>query len=61
MQLGSGTVSVMPGVTYLGQAVPWGWGAEFIPTVRIGRNSNGYRLATATSQVCGALGSWLLP
>ena len=44
MQLGSGTVSLMPGFTYLGQAKPWGWGAEFIPTVRIGRNRNGYRL-----------------
>ena len=44
MQLGSGTVSVMPGFTYLGQSVPWGWGAEFIPTLRIGRNKNGYRL-----------------
>ena len=44
MQLGSGTFSVMPGFTYLGQAVPWGWGAEFIPTLRIGTNSVGYRL-----------------
>lgn len=44
MQLGSGTFSVMPGFTYLGQEVPWGWGAEFIPTLRIGRNSIGYRL-----------------
>lgn len=44
MQLGSGTVSLIPGFTYLGQAVPWGWGVEFIPTLRIGTNSNGYRL-----------------
>ena len=44
MQQGSGTVSLIPGFTYLGQALPWGWGAEFIPTLRVGRNSNGYRL-----------------
>jgi hypothetical protein len=44
MQLGSGTFSLMPGFTYLGQAVPWGWGVEFVPTLRIGTNSNGYRL-----------------
>lgn len=44
MQLGSGTYSLIPGFTYLGQAKPWGWGAEFIPTLRVGRNSNGYRL-----------------
>lgn len=41
MQLGSGTVSLIPGFTYIGQALPWGWGAEFIPTLRLGRNSNG--------------------
>ncbi len=44
MQLGSGTFSLKPGITYLGQAVPWGWGAEFMPTIRVGRNSVGYRL-----------------
>ncbi len=44
MQLGSGTVSLMPGFTYLGQEAPWGWGAEFIPTLRLGRNNKGYRL-----------------
>jgi hypothetical protein len=44
MQIGSGTFSVIPGVTYLGQAVPWGWGAEIMPTIRLGRNKNGYRL-----------------
>ena len=44
MQLGSGTYSLIPGFTYLGQALPWGWGAEFIPTLRVGTNSNGYRL-----------------
>jgi hypothetical protein len=44
MQLGAGTVSASPGLTYLGQSAPWGWGAQFVPTVRFGRNSNGYRL-----------------
>ena len=44
MQLGSGTFALIPGLAYLGQKVPWGWGAEFIPTLQIGRNSNGYRL-----------------
>lgn len=44
MQLGAGTVAFSPGVTYLGQLVPWGWGAEFIPTLRGGTNRNGYRL-----------------
>lgn len=44
MQLGAGTVALIPGLTYLGQTAPWGWGAEFIPTLRFGRNNIGYRL-----------------
>ena len=44
MQTGSGTFSVLPGFTYLGQATPWSWGGEFNSTVRVGRNEHGYRL-----------------
>lgn len=45
MQLGSGTFSLVPGVTYLGRSDDgWGWGAEFIPTIRVGTNDNDYRL-----------------
>ena len=44
MQIGSGTFSLLPGVTYLGQVLPWGWAADFGSTVRLGLNDNGYRL-----------------
>ena len=44
MQLGSGTVDLMPGLTYLGQGERMAWGAEFIPTIPVGQNSNDYRL-----------------
>lgn len=44
MQLGSGTVAISPGLTYVGQSKPWGWGAEFIPVFQTGKNKNGYRL-----------------
>jgi len=44
MQTGSGTFSLLPGFTYLGQALPWGWAVDFNSTVRLGRNDNGYRL-----------------
>jgi len=45
MQLGSGTFSLVPGVTYLGRSDDgWGWGADFIPTIRVGTNDNDYRL-----------------
>ena len=44
MQIGSGTFSLLPGITYLGQVSPWGWSADFSSTVRLGQNDNGYRL-----------------
>lgn len=43
MQLGSGTVDLMPGVTYLAETEQWAWGAQTIGTLRLGRNSVGYR------------------
>ncbi len=43
MQTGTGTLSLLPGVDYLGQALPWSWGAEFTSTVRVGTNEHGYR------------------
>lgn len=45
MQLGAGTFSLVPGLTYLGRSdTGWGWGAEFVPTIRVGTNDNDYRL-----------------
>ena len=44
MQTGAGTASLLPGVTYLGQALPMSWGAELSSTVRVGTNAHGYRL-----------------
>ena len=29
MQIGSGTFSLLPGISYLGQVSPWGWSADF--------------------------------
>lgn len=43
MQLGSGTVDLMPGITYLAETEQWAWGAQAVGTVRLGRNSVGYR------------------
>ena len=44
MQIGSGTYAFLPGITYLGQALPWGWAADFNAIIRVGRNDVGYRL-----------------
>jgi len=44
MQLGAGTVSLMPGVSYVGQRADWGWGVDLQPTLRIDENRYDYRL-----------------
>ena len=62
MQTGSGTFSLLPGLVYLGQALPWGWGAAFNSTVRLGRNEHGYRLGNRYEPqiwVARQLASWL--
>lgn len=43
MQLGSGTVDVLPGLTYSGTLNNFSWGAQYMGTFRIGRD-NGYSL-----------------
>lgn len=43
MQLGSGTYDLLPGLTYLGDANKFSWGAQMLATVRLGRNENNYR------------------
>lgn len=44
MQLGAGTVSVLPGLSYIGQQADWGWGMDLQPTLRIDENRYDYRL-----------------
>jgi hypothetical protein len=62
MQPGSGTVSVLPGLTYLGQTTTWIWGADFKATVRLGRNDHKYRFGSryeSRAWVMRQLASWL--
>jgi hypothetical protein len=47
MQLGSGTFDFKPGLTYLGHADPWSWGAQAAGTIRVGENDRDYRLGDA--------------
>jgi hypothetical protein len=44
MQLGSGTVDLMPGLTYLGQTDDWSWGGQGTVVVRLGENDQEYHL-----------------
>ena len=62
MQIGAGTFSLLPGLTYLGQALPWGWAAGLYATVPLGRNDVGYRVGTryaATATIARQLPDWL--
>lgn len=42
MQTGSGTYSILPGITWLGAAAPLSWGAQALATIRLGENDNDY-------------------
>lgn len=44
MQLGSGTIDLLPGATYLGQSEDWSWGGQLRGTVRLGENEENYTL-----------------
>jgi hypothetical protein len=62
MQLGSGTWDVMPGLTFLGQADRWSWGAQGLATIRLGENDRDYRLGHrgfGTGWVAGRLNDWV--
>ena len=59
MQLGSGTVDLMPGVTVVGEAGDWSWGAQTIVTLRLGENDRDYTLGNridGTAWIGRALG-----
>lgn len=44
MQLGSGTYDFLPGVTYTAHSGKIGWGAQYLGTVHLGTNAEGYTL-----------------
>ena len=44
MQVGSGTVDLLPGLTYLGESEDWAWVVQGKGVIRLGENSNDYRL-----------------
>ncbi|MEM8982663.1 MAG: transporter [Pseudomonadota bacterium] len=44
MQLGSGTVDVIAGLTYASQGARWSWGAQWQSLIRTGENDENYTL-----------------
>lgn len=62
MQLGSGTLDMKPGLTYLGQSSGLSWGAQGVGTIRLGRNDNEYSLGDrfeSTAWFATVLCDWL--
>lgn len=58
MQLGSGTVDLRPGLTYLGQSDTWSWGGQVLGTVRLGDNENNYRLGNEINGTAWGAKRW---
>jgi hypothetical protein len=56
MQLGSGTVDLLPGITYLGQHRTVSWGAQVSGTIRVGENDRDYSLGNRFDAT--AWGAW---
>lgn len=54
MQLGSGTVDLLPGLTYTGRNQKWSWGFQALSNIRLGRNDNDYSLGNVW-----VAGGWL--
>jgi hypothetical protein len=62
MQIGSGTVDFLPGLTYLGQSDKWSWGLQAKGTLRLGENDRDYRLGhegMATGWFANRVSDWL--
>jgi len=63
-QLGSGTVDLLPGITYLADRENWAWGAQALGTVRLGNNDIGYRFGNQyrlTAWGVYKVNDWLAP
>jgi hypothetical protein len=58
MQNGSGTVDLLPGVTYLGQYGEWSWGAQIAGTIRLGKNDRDYRLGNRLDSTLWGARNW---
>ena len=62
MQIGSGSYSLLPGITYNGQATDWSWGGQLAGAIRLDDNDAGYRLGerlTITGWVARRWGAYL--
>lgn len=62
MQIGSGTVDLLPGITYSGLRNALGWGAQYLATIRVDDNGQAYALGDShalTAWASVALAPWI--
>lgn len=59
MQLGSGTVDVLPALTYYDATDNWNWGAQLRSTIRNGRNQYKYTLGNEYGLTSWVAYKWL--
>ncbi len=59
MQLGSGTVDVLPGLSYLHQKNDLALAAQITADLRTGRNKSGYQLGNEVGMNCWIAKQWL--
>jgi hypothetical protein len=59
MQIGSGTFDLLPGITYLGQTDQGSWGLQALSVLRLGENSNDYRLGNQFQLTGWIARNWL--
>ncbi len=58
MQLGSGTVDLLPGITYLGESDDWSWGSQLNGTIRLDRNDQDYSLGDRAALTAWGARRW---
>jgi len=58
MQLGSGTVDLMPGITYTARKDDLSWGSQAIATLRLYDNSEDYRLGNVYEATAWVANEW---
>lgn len=58
MQLGSGTVDALPGITYTGRAGDFSWGGQVSGTVRLHENDENYKLGNIIEATAWTAYQW---
>jgi len=59
MQIGSGSYSLIPGLTYTGKTAHWSWGAQALGTIYLDTNDHHYRVGDRFGGTAWLQRNWL--